>query len=65
MVLCVVVRLLTVEQAIELLSRRFLHAGEDVAVDVERNADTGMSQSFRDHLGMDTRLEHQRGVCVP
>ena len=42
-----------------------LHARQYVAVEIERDRDTGMAESFLGDLGMHARGQQLRGVAVP
>lgn len=42
-----------------------LHPGQDVLVDLHREGDAGVAETFTDHLDRLTFLEHERGMGVP
>jgi hypothetical protein len=48
----------------DLLGRVLLHPGHDVAVDVQGDADAGMTEILRHDLDVDTGQQRQRGVGV-
>ncbi len=53
------------ENFIEARGGRFLQAGRNMAVSVERYLDAGVPQPFLDDLGMHSLFQHQRGMGMP
>jgi len=54
----------SVEQSFHCQSRLFLHPWEDVAVDVHREGDAGMTQSFAHDLRVYDSRQGQRRMCM-
>src|SRR5215218_734541 len=52
------------DQAGHRVGGRRVHAGDDVAVDVQGDGDGGVAQALADHLGRDARGQRGGGVAV-
>jgi hypothetical protein len=49
---------------LESSDRLGLHRRKDGGIGIEGDADAGVSEAFRDHLGMNPLEQHEGGVAV-